>query len=350
MPDGLFQRGQVWYADIRINGRRIKKSLGKVSLRQAKAERARLLAEAAEASKKGLGAVATWGFAVNRYIDAGGEERYLAPITEALHAKKLIDIKQADIDELARRIYPAAKSSTLNRQVYTPVSAVFEFAHRQGFSDKRSWSRPKGHNARKADPRWLWPSEVEKCLSAAPDDHWRAFIALGVGTGMREAELLMLRREDVDLPYRELISWVMKKGQATRLRRAIPQRAARLCEGAATGNSPEFLRLKGRYGAEIRLRDDGGGVTKGMLAAIAKTAEIPRFSAHDLRHTFATWHYAESRDLIGLREAGGWSSVGVIERYAHMATGRLADEMARHGWSYQKQHLVPNRAHSSVAR
>ena len=35
------------------------------------------------------------------------------------------------------------------------------------------------------------------------------------------------------------------------------------------------------------------------------------------RHTFATWHYQEHRDLNALMEIGGWKSIKMVMRYAH---------------------------------
>ena len=44
----------------------------------------------------------------------------------------------------------------------------------------------------------------------------------------------------------------------------------------------------------------------------------PELTPHDLRHTWASWHYALNRDLLALKIEGGWSSVALVERYAHL--------------------------------
>ncbi len=48
---------------------------------------------------------------------------------------------------------------------------------------------------------------------------------------------------------------------------------------------------------------------------------------HSLRHTWASWHYAEHRDMLRLRFDGGWSSVTLVERYAHLAPVTMAAEI-----------------------
>jgi integrase len=43
----------------------------------------------------------------------------------------------------------------------------------------------------------------------------------------------------------------------------------------------------------------------------------PEFTPHDLRHTWASWHYALHKDLIRLQQDGGWSTITLVTRYAH---------------------------------
>ena len=53
--------------------------------------------------------------------------------------------------------------------------------------------------------------------------------------------------------------------------------------------------------------------------ATLRRAELdPAFSPHDLRHTWASWHYSLHRDLLALKIEGGWSAVALVERYAHL--------------------------------
>jgi integrase len=44
----------------------------------------------------------------------------------------------------------------------------------------------------------------------------------------------------------------------------------------------------------------------------------PDYTPHDLRHSWASWHYAVHKDLLRLKQDGGWSSVALVERYAHL--------------------------------
>jgi integrase len=45
--------------------------------------------------------------------------------------------------------------------------------------------------------------------------------------------------------------------------------------------------------------------------------------------TWATWHYAANRDLGALQKLGGWKSVAMVMRYAHVNVGELQHTIDR---------------------
>lgn len=54
-----------------------------------------------------------------------------------------------------------------------------------------------------------------------------------------------------------------------------------------------------------------------------KKAEIENFRFHDLRHTWASWLVQRGVPLVVLQEMGGWESVSMVQRYAHLAPDHL---------------------------
>lgn len=58
-------------------------------------------------------------------------------------------------------------------------------------------------------------------------------------------------------------------------------------------------------------------------------AGIADFTPHDCRHTWATWRYAANRDLGALQKLGGWKSVKMVMRYAHVNVDELAHTIAK---------------------
>lgn len=60
-----------------------------------------------------------------------------------------------------------------------------------------------------------------------------------------------------------------------------------------------------------------------------KQAGIEDFRFHDLRRAWAGWLIQSGVPLSVLQEMGGWESVDMVRRYAHLAPNHLS-EHARH--------------------
>ena len=55
-----------------------------------------------------------------------------------------------------------------------------------------------------------------------------------------------------------------------------------------------------------------------------RRAGIAHFRWHDLRHTWASWQVQNGTSLYDLNTLGGWATIRMIERYAHMTHERVA--------------------------
>ena len=54
-------------------------------------------------------------------------------------------------------------------------------------------------------------------------------------------------------------------------------------------------------------------------------AGVPWLRFHDLRRTWASWHVQAGTPLPVLKELGGWATLAMVERYAHLGVSHLAD-------------------------
>jgi integrase len=68
--------------------------------------------------------------------------------------------------------------------------------------------------------------------------------------------------------------------------------------------------------------------TKAWRCAL-KRAGIAYFRWHDLRHTWASWHVQAGTPLHALQELGGWESVEMVRRYAHLSSEHLSGYVDR---------------------
>src|SRR6202020_3243777 len=73
----------------------------------------------------------------------------------------------------------------------------------------------------------------------------------------------------------------------------------------------------------------GGPNNKKASARPCRRAGISDFTPHGCRHTWATWHYAANWDLTALMRLGGWKSVQMVLRYAHVNVGELRHTIDR---------------------
>jgi len=93
-----------------------------------------------------------------------------------------------------------------------------------------------------------------------------------------------------------------------------------------------------------------GGQFKSAFQSAARRARLVaddrKLKVHDLRHTWATWHYAVYKDLLKLKAEGGWRTLNMVERYAHLMPAGYQAEIL----SFMAGHTVDTaRGHKEVS-
>jgi integrase len=282
---------------------------------EATALEAQLLRAAWHGERRGARAFAQ---AVISYLEAKpravGDKRRLGRILLALGDVPLSAIDQAALDRVRQSILsPAASSSTVRRGVIVPIRAVLLHAHRRGWCDVPRFEIPREPEGR---TRYLLPDQAE-CLLAAAAPHIRALLIVLLCTGMRMAEALDLDWQNVDLAGARAILWADQTKGARRRNVALPARAVASLANLGQREGKVIRRDDGMPYSDRR-REGGGQIKTAWRATVRRAGLDPALSPHDCRHSWASWHYALHRDLLALRVEGGWSSVTLVERYAHL--------------------------------
>jgi integrase len=329
MPLKLHKRGRIWHVAGSIAGQRIRASTGCHT--RADAEAWAIREETAILRRHALGPRATYTFAeaALAYMRAGGETRFLARILEHLGPDaRLADIDNATAQAIAADLYPDAAPATINRQVIGPISAIVTMAAENGLADPRKFRRMKARGAR---TRWLDPAEFDR-LDAAAAPHLRPILAGLVGSGARVSELLGARATDWHPDTGEIWIPETKNGFPRMVR--MPERAR---DAIAAVAQPAGAIFRTPKGAPYVIRAAGGGQ---ILTAFANARAAAGLGAdvtpHVLRHTWATWYYAATRDFGGMLDLGGWRTTSTAERYRKIAPADLGDRLARHGWDFTR--------------
>ena len=162
--------------------------------------------------------------------------------------------------------------------------------------------------------RFLTQEEAQRLLAALPP-HLADMAAFSLATGLRASNVTGLQWPQVDLVRR--LAWV--HADQAKARKAIPvplnAEAVVLMRKWLGKHPTHVFSYRGKPITQVS--------SKPWYAAL-RNAGIKDFRWHDLRHTWASWHVQNGTPLYALQEMGGWSSVEMVRRYAHLAADHLA--------------------------
>ncbi len=150
----------------------------------------------------------TFDQAALSYMQAGGDSRFVAKITDYVTKKAAAEIGQAYVDQMAADLYPGASLATRNRQVYTPVKAILAHAKIPNQID-----RPAGGDGAERHI-WLEPAEFDRLHKAAQQiDAQLALLLLVIFyTGLRLAEALSIDRKKIEVGRETMFVGKTKNG------------------------------------------------------------------------------------------------------------------------------------------
>lgn len=318
----LYRRKKVWYIQLTTpNGSRIQKSTGTTIKEDALKVHDQLKKEIWRVTHFGTKPTYYWEDAVVNWLDTRYEKKSLETdkshfrlLDPYLFGKRLVDIDKKVIDQFVKdRKAKKKKSATIDRTL-SLLNAVLNQAKKDEWIDKvPSITFFKPDNA---IVRFLTQDEAAKLLQNSPE--WLAdLIVFSLGTGLREGNVLQLQWRCVNLSLKQ--AWVEKKTAKGVVAIPIP-----LNDDAwdviikQIGKHSEYVfSLEGEP-----IKKAGGTEWQKAL----KRANIKNFRWHDLRHTWASWHVQAGTPLPDLMKLGGWSTMDMVLRYAHLRT----DDLAKH--------------------
>ena len=140
-------------------------------------------------------------------------------------------------------------------------------------------------------------------------------VQFSLATGLRQYNVLTLSWDQIDLARR--VAWYhpdeTKSGEALGV--ALNDTAMQVLL-QQLGKHPRRVFVHSRNRPLNSLNN------KLWQAALAQ-AGIENFRWHDLRHTWASWLVQSGVSLYALKEMGGWESIEMVQKYAHLAPEHL---------------------------
>lgn len=296
-----------WYLHGTVGGQRVRESTGTSDKAQAEAIRIRRESEIWNRRELGPKAVATFPEALNIYLDRGGEDRFVGKLLAHFKTTRLADIDQAAIERAARILYPKAAASTVNRQLFVPMTAILNVGADCGLCDPPRFKRRKVRPPRRraVSPEWL------AVVMRQSSPHLAALLAFMAFSGARISEAVRLTWCDVDLAAGFA---VLHRTKTQPRRIALPPTVV-----AAIANIPGTRRSTAPV---FRYRHRSSPVD--ALATACRRAQVPVHSFHEIgRHTFATWMLQQGETLADVADAGGWKSIALVKDiYGHLEHSR----------------------------
>jgi integrase len=184
--------------------------------------------------------------------------------------------------------------------------------------------------------RVIEPAEFIKLLEACEDPVFRVFLIVGYHQGLRRSELVHLRWLAVDLDRGLLhVVNVVEAGELTKSRknRTLPMLpVVRDNLAALFADVPKVVvggKQEPKYPHCFTWVD--GQPYKidwptHAFARLVKKAGIPHCSLHDLRRSFSTLAQRAGVDTVTVKNLGGWSTIGVVEKHY---TGEVPEAFER---------------------
>lgn len=320
----------VLYLRGTVRGQSVYESTGTSNRGIAEEIRAKREREMFERAIYGAKAVVTFSEAAQSYLDAEDRspatDRAVARIIAYLGKAKLANIDQTAVDRAYRAMLaPSAANATKLRMVLTPIRAILEHAARRGWCARPAFETPEQS---KPATHFLRPADATALVQAAAP-HLRPLLVFLIGTGCRMSEALDLDWSTVDLHGARVVVW-QKQGTHRQVDlppvvlaalSALPDRAGRVFLPPPFKKGDQVFQRAHYHDTQ---RQGGGQIKTGFASAIRRSGLDPAITPHDLRHTWASWHYAIHRDPLRLKHDGGWASVAMVERYAHLMPGTYA--------------------------
>jgi integrase len=333
--DALYQRGETWYLGCSINGTRYQKRIGKGITRTVARKMADVLRGKILTGDLGIGKKLkdlSFDEASKRFEDwattnkkPGTTRHYqecLRQLATSFSGKRLSQVSPFAVEAYKQIRFKQAKVC-VNRELAVLKSLFNRCKEWKLFAGENPVVSVKLVKESRGRDRFLEHEEEDRLLAACAEP-LRTMILIGTNCGLRlKSEALTLQWRDVDLVRKTLTVQAAynKNGQT----RSVSLNSVVL---AALNRLPKhgdfvFAKSDGTPYSAIR------GFAKARQAAglVDLVPNTKRFAVtvHTTRHTFGSRLVETGVDLRMVQELGGWKTLAMVLRYAHVSPGRKAE-------------------------
>lgn len=326
---GVFQKGNNWYIDYYVKGRRKRKKIGHskklalqvlkdVQLKIAKGEYLGIFDEKKIPFEDYAKQYLEFSKANKAWSTYQRRDRFsVENLVSSFKGKYLFEIAPEMIEKYKATRLEKVTPASVNRELAC-LKHMYTKALEWGYI---KLNPAKGVKRLKEPPgrlRYLNPEEAG-CLLGVCSGHIKPTIVTALNTGMRKSEILNLRWPQVDLKNRKIIVINAKNNES----RVIPINQTLYQELFALSQKP-----RGEYVFSDRNGRPFGDIKRSFSTALNK-AGIKDFRFHDLRHTFGSHLVMQGVDLRTVQQVMGHKDIKMTMRYSHLSPEHIQEAMER---------------------
>nr|WP_248885760.1 site-specific integrase [Acidithiobacillus sp. S30A2] len=315
----LYKRGNTWWMDfIAPGGQRVRRSTGTTDKAAAQELHDRIKAEGWRQSRLNEAPEHTWDEAALRWVK---EKEHKASLKDDLQqlqwlqpylsGKPLSAVTRDLVQQILDRKKEETSASTANHYLAL-IRGILRRAHKWGWLNTQPSFEP--YPVKNQRLRWLTKEEAARLLRELPE-HLADMAEFSLLTGLRQSNVTGLEWSQVDLQRR--CAWIHP--DQAKARKPIPV--------SLNDQAIQVLRRQiGKHLVRV-FTYEGNPVTQTNTKAwhkALKRAGIEDFTWHGLRHTWASWHVQAGTPLMVLQQMGGWASLDMVQRYAHLSADHVA--------------------------
>lgn len=308
-----------WHTRFSIGGIRVQESTRTTSRKEAQRYEDRRRAEIREQIERGDKPKFRWIDAEKRWLM---EKQYKRSIVDDIRWFEWLQphIGHMYLDDIDKRIISetivkkeqeGVSPASLNR-LAALIRAVLNQAYKNwGWIEKVPTIQMRKEDNKRI--RWLTHGEAELLLSHLPK-HLNIMARFTLATGLRASNVFLLEWEHVDLINRHLIVPDFKFKADKNFGIPLNELAVQILRGQIGQHERFVFVYNNKPVTQVS--------TRAFRKALIRTG-IKDFRWHDFRHTWASWHVQNGTSLQELMELGGWASLDMVQRYAHLSSSHL---------------------------
>lgn len=259
------------------------------------------------------------------------EIRNLAPLTQKTYLRQIEGFaryfgKSPEVlgpDEIREYQLYLLKEKGLAPQTVAKIAAALSFLYGQTLRRRWTVERIQRPKTSKRLPTVLSREDVARCLAAARSLKVRVLLMLFYGCGLRLAEAVHLRLEDVD-SHKMLIRVAHGKGDRERWV-PLPEPLLEELRAYWRATRPKHWLFPGRVPGRPLTREAVGYFCRQVRRDVGMKRP---FHPHCLRHSFATHLLDDGADLRLIQTLLGHKSLSTTAIYTHVSAKRLQEAVS----------------------